>query len=163
VLFGLAATGVILRTIRRLVLFRRLKLDDAFVWFALLCLSAAAACFIHSLFILILEDAIPMEPDVIVPINSVSALLSSISIIDAFLCTIWTCTFAVKGSFLALFWNLIQGLSREINTYYWVVVGYTFVTWLFLVVEPFILCPHFGVDGGMLSASTLYIGQIDLQ
>lgn len=144
-LFGLAVSGVILRTIRRLTLFRRLQPDDIFVWFALLCLSAAAGCFFNNLYILILQDAALMDPNVVVPIT-IPAIISSLPITDAFVCTIWTCTFAVKASFLALFRPLIRGMSRNIITYYWVVVGCTFLTWLFLLVEPFIVCPHFGLD-----------------
>jgi len=153
VLFGTAAASVILRTVQRLALFHRLKLDDAFLWFALSCLGAATGIFLHNMFIIMIQEAIPMEPETIVPITEVSRLLSSISILDAFLCTIWTCTFAVKASFLALFWKLIQGISKSFNRYYWIVVGYTFVVWMFLIAEPFILCPHFGMDGGKYSVA----------
>ncbi|KUJ14098.1 uncharacterized protein LY89DRAFT_564565, partial [Mollisia scopiformis] len=139
-----AAFSVIARTIRRLVLFLRLKLDDAFVWFALICLGVACASYFEMIYTIILEEAIAMDPDVIVPINEIAAILSSITYIDIFLCTVWTCTFSVKASFLALFWHLIHGLSKQINTYYWVVVGSVLANWLFLVVEAFILCPEFG-------------------
>ncbi|KAF4634133.1 hypothetical protein G7Y89_g3982 [Cudoniella acicularis] len=147
VLFGIAASAVTSRIVRRILTLGRLKLDDAFLWLALLCLGAATGCLYKDLFIMMLEDAIPMDPNVVVPINELPRLFASISIIDAFLLTIWTCTFAVKASFLSLFWTLIQGISKRVNNYYWCVVGYTVTTWLFLIAEPFILCPHFGANG----------------
>ncbi|TVY93489.1 hypothetical protein LAWI1_G001486 [Lachnellula willkommii] len=135
--FGIAATTVILRTARRLIIFRRLELDDAFVWFGLLCLSAATGILFHNMSTIMLQEAIAMVPDVTVPISDVSKLINSISFLDAFLCSIWTCTFA----------KLIQGISKNLNRYYWLVVGYTFLAWVFLIVEPFILCPYFGIEG----------------
>jgi hypothetical protein len=148
VLFGTAAITVILRTIRRVYLFRQFKLDDAFVVFGFLCLSATTGVFFHSLDIIMLQEALAMEPTVIVPITSISRLLNSMTFLDVFLCTIWTCTFAIKGSFLALFRKLIQGVSKNLDRYYWFVVVYTFICWVFMVVEPFVLCPYFGTEGG---------------
>lgn len=95
-----------------------------------------------------LQEAIAMDPGIIVPITDVDQLIKSISFLDAFLCTIWTCTFAVKGSFLALFWGLIKGISKHLDRYYWFVVVYAFVAWGFLVSEAFVLCPYFGAEGG---------------
>ena len=67
--------------------------------------------------------------------------------IHAFLAFIWTTIFAVKFSFLAFFKKLIERVSK-IHTYYWIVVAITAVSWPFLVVEPFILCHHFGFEAG---------------
>jgi hypothetical protein len=160
VLYGTAAIAVILRTIRRLILFRKLKLDDAFVIFGLLCLSATTGVFFHSVEIIMLQEAIAMEPKAIVPITLVPRLLNSMTFLDVYLCTIWTCTFAVKASFLSLFRKLIQGVSKNLDRYYWFVVGYTFVIWVFLVVEPFVLCPYFGTEGGKCCSH--YPGEIPL-
>lgn len=66
---------------------------------------------------------------------------------------LWTAIFAVKFSFLAFFKQLVQSVNK-IVAYYWVVVGLTLVSWMFVVSEPFILCPYFGVESsesGILS------------
>jgi len=156
VLYGLAAALVIARTARRLIAVHRLELDDAFVWFALTCLSAATGIFLKKLSIIMLQEAMAMVPDVIVPITQVSQLISSINFLDAFLCTIWTCTFAIKGSFLVLFGKLIKGISKKLDLYFRFVIGYTILTWIFLVVEPFILCPYFGSAGGNVTIVPQY-------
>lgn len=51
----------------------------------------------------------------------------------------WTTIFAVKFSFLAFFKKLIDRMTK-IHTYYWIVVAVTLLSWLFMMVEPLIMC-----------------------
>jgi len=62
---------------------------------------------------------------------------------DIFLCLAWTSHFAIKFSFLAFFHTLVRDVSVRLSRFYWFVVGYTGIAWGFVIVEPFILCPHF--------------------
>ena len=142
-LFGLAALCVIGRIIARIYTRRRLFLDDCFLIFGLLCLSAGTGlvhAFCRTIFVV---EAVKMDPTIVVPLDQLQHLAQTYAILDSFLCVMWTTTFAVKFSFLALFRLLIRRVSKSITTYYWIVVAITIVTWIFLVGEPFILCPYF--------------------
>ena len=72
-------------------------------------------------------------------------LKSSYTYFYAFLALIWTTIFAVKLFFLAFFQRLIERVTK-IQKYYWMMIVITLISWIFLVVESFILCPHFGYD-----------------
>lgn len=146
VFFSIAAISVLLRTATRLWTRRRLYLDDVLLLWALICLSAATGIGYHILALNFLEEAIAVEPTVVVPISQLGNLMGSLAYTDAFLCLIWTCTFSVKFSFLALFRLLIKRVSKHLTRYFWFVVVYMVLTWMFLVVEPFILCPYQGLD-----------------
>jgi hypothetical protein len=65
-----------------------------------------------------------------------------------FLALIWTTTFAVKGCFLAFMRPLVWHISRRVNWYYWFIVIFSVISWAFVVADPFIICPYFGVDAG---------------
>lgn len=147
-LFGLAALTVIARTIIRIYTLHRLKLDDGLLIFALLCLSVATALFYYTLPTDMLEEAIAVDTSIIIPIDLLESLVTSVKYTDTFLCMIWTCTFSVKGSFLALFRLLISNVSPWLTRYYWTVVVYVLMTWMFMICELFILCPYFGLDQG---------------
>lgn len=69
--------------------------------------------------------------------------------VDSFVVLAWTAIFCAKFSFLALFRLLIVAVTGRIKTYFWFVVGSTALTWVFVVVEPFILCPYFNEQAGM--------------
>lgn len=112
----------------------------------LLCLGAGTGLvhvFCQTIFVV---EAIKMDPTVVIPLDQYNDISQTYAILDAFLCVMWTTTFAVKFSFLALFRLLIRRVSKPVTTYYWIVVAITTVTWIFLVAEPFILCPYFQPD-----------------
>lgn len=121
----------------------RLYLDDYLVIIALLCLCAGTGlvyAFCQSIFV---TQAVKGDPSIIIPPDEYDNLAHTFAILDSFLCVMWTSIFAVKLTFLALFRLLIRRVSEIITRYYWIVVATTIVTWMFLVVEPFILCPYF--------------------
>lgn len=95
-----------------------------------------------------LEEAISLDPTVIVPLDRLDDLLGSLPYLHSFLSVIWTCIFSVKASFLALFRLMIRNVSKPPTIYYWTVVVYMILAWMFIVSESFILCPHFGPDQG---------------
>lgn len=63
------------------------------------------------------------------------------ALVHAFLALSWTSIFAVKFSFLVFFRKLIDRVTK-IHTFYWMVVIITLLSWLFMVVEPLMLCHH---------------------
>lgn len=145
-IFGLAVLCVLSRIFARIYTRRRLFLDDCFLIIGLLCLGAGTGLihvFCQTIFVV---EAIKMDPTVVIPLDQYNEIPQTFAILDAFLCVMWTTTFAVKFSFLALFRLLIRRVSNSITTYYWIVVAITTVTWMFLVAEPFILCPYFRPD-----------------
>lgn len=57
----------------------------------------------------------------------------------------WTTIFAIKFSFLVFFRPLVRNLSRWLEIYYWFSLVFTGVSWVVLVIEPALLCPHVGI------------------
>ena len=140
--FSLAVLSVIGRMITRIYTRRRLDVDDCLLLFALLCLSACTGLvhvFCHQIFVV---EAMEVDFTFISPPDSDQNILAIRSILDSFVCIIWTTVFAVKFSFLALFRLLIRRLPKAITSYYWTTVGITVATWIFFVGEQFIFCPY---------------------
>lgn len=74
--------------------------------------------------------------------NQVKRLLKTpFAVFHAFMALSWTAIYAVKISFLVFFKKLITCVSK-IHTYYWIVGVITLLSWVFVVVEPFIICRH---------------------
>lgn len=60
----------------------------------------------------------------------------------------WTSVYMVKFAFLNFFYTLIQGLPKRITRLYWATVGISIICWIYTVLDPIIICPHFGADSG---------------
>lgn len=90
-------------------------------------------------------EAINTDPTVMFSLPEILELIYANKWFDIFIALMWTATFAIKASFLAFFRNLIRDVSRRLDRYYWFVCIVTAITWVLLVVEPIILCPHFGL------------------
>ncbi|KAI0867978.1 hypothetical protein GGS24DRAFT_507256 [Hypoxylon argillaceum] len=50
---------------------------------------------------------------------------------------------------------LVWHISRTVNWYYWFIVFFCILSWAFLVAEPFIICPYFGLDAAVCFSSTV--------
>lgn len=61
------------------------------------------------------------------------------AVLHALFAFTWTTIFAVKFSFLIFFKQLINHVTR-LHNYYWIVGIITSLSWLFMVVEPLVLC-----------------------
>lgn len=95
-----------------------------------------------------LSQALFLDPLIVVKVPApklIGAATLHLRYLYAYLILLWTATFAVKFSFLAFFRQLVRSVER-IQVYYWVVVGFTALTWMFVVAQPFILCHHFGAE-----------------
>lgn len=148
VFFCLAVIGVTGRIVTRIYTRRRLFLDDAFLVFGLACLCAATVLCYRSVRTLCLVEALQRYSDIIIPVDQIKPLLNAMAIGVSVLCLTWTTTFAVKFSFLTLFWHLIQRTSKWLNRYYWAVTGTCLISWMFVICAPFVLCHYFGADTG---------------
>lgn len=61
--------------------------------------------------------------------------------LHAFFALTWTAIYAVKISFLVFFKKLIKNVIK-IHTYYWIVGVITLISWIFVVLEPLVICQH---------------------
>lgn len=144
----LAVLAVAGRLAIRLYTRRRLFLDDVFVIFGLGCLCTATALSYRMTRTLPLGEALRRYSDIVIPAEQNQSLLSDMEYAASVFCLVWTTTFAVKFSFLVLFWQLLQRVSKWLTKYYWVVVGTCVISWLFVLSEPFVLCQYFGLSTG---------------
>ncbi|KAK4187179.1 hypothetical protein QBC35DRAFT_452600 [Podospora australis] len=145
--FGLALLSVVARVVIRLRTLKRLSLDDYLLFFAATSLTAATGLVYTICDRLYLSAALQKDPVLAFSINSVvlfDLLDHAAQQFHTFIILAWTATFFVKFSFLAFFRQLIW--KTRVQRYYWAVVGITIVSYLFLVAEPFILCPDFGIE-----------------
>ena len=144
--FVLALLSVLGRIVVRVYTRRRLFLDDAFLVWGLVCLCAAKVLSLRMLRTMFLVDAIQHYSDIVIPTDQARPLLRAMAVGAAYLGLTWTTMFAVKFSFLALYWHLIQRVSQWLIRYYWAVVGTCIVSWMFVICEPFLLCHYFGIN-----------------
>lgn len=142
---GLATLLCAFRFGLRLKLRHKLFIDDAFVLVGLLSLISATGVLYHYMESMFRLEAINLDPTVVFSLSEILQLIYANKWFDIYLALMWTATFAIKASFLAFFRNLIRDVSRRLERYWWFVVIFTIITWIFLVVEPIILCPHFGM------------------
>ncbi|KAF2477223.1 uncharacterized protein BDR25DRAFT_300235 [Lindgomyces ingoldianus] len=165
VFFALATLLTLSRCLLRLHLRRTIFLDDILVIFGACCLAVATGVLYYCVDDLFLLEAFTFDPLVAAtatPADTI-ALVSTTKWTYIFVDFTWTAIFAVKFSFLVFFKTLITGVSRRLNWYFWGVVGVTAVTWGFEFVEPFVYCPHFGMDAAVkCSGETQYIRHVTL-
>jgi hypothetical protein len=155
VLTGLALTCFVLRLSIRLIYQKALRLDDAFLILSVACLCAATGILYHICYFLYLHAATLFIPRLLpYLLTEFADLLLMQERVYPYLALIWTTTFGVKACFLAFMRPLVWHVSRAMNWYFWFIVGFTAVTWAFVVSEPFIICPYFGLEAGM---SILYL------
>jgi hypothetical protein len=146
--FGIAMVSVLGRVVMRLRAWRRLGLDDYFLFAGAGCLTAGTVLLYKMVDQLYLFGAIQRDVSIISQVNS-EELQDIIDHSAAKTMTIvaltWTTMFAVKFSFLAFFRQLVANVDR-IQYYYWGIVVFTVVAWVFFVGQAFILCPYFGAE-----------------
>lgn len=149
VLTGLALCCFVARVAVRLTYQKHLRLDDAFLILAAACLCAATGILYHVCYFLYLHSAALLVPQVLpYVLSDFDELLQLQKKVYPFLALIWTTTFAVKGCFLAFMRPLVWHITRTVNWYYWFIVIFCVISWAFVIVDPFIICPYFGLDAG---------------
>ncbi|KAK4183912.1 hypothetical protein QBC35DRAFT_541740 [Podospora australis] len=153
VFFSLAILTVVGRAVIRLKTRRTLALDDYLLFAGAAFLCGATGLLYSIVDTLYLAVAVQKDQSTIfllTPDQFTNLIENAVQENHAFLMVAWTATFLVKFSFLAFFKQLIWQVSG-IRIYYWTVVVITGLSWAFLVAEPFILCPYFGVDSSKLN------------
>ncbi|KAI1165532.1 hypothetical protein F5B18DRAFT_609990 [Nemania serpens] len=156
VLTGFALLCFVARISIRLKYQKQLRLDDAFLIIAAASLIAATGILYHICYFLYLHSAALLDPEVIpYVIVDFTQLLDLQKKVYPFLALSWTTTYAIKGCFLAFMRPLVWHISRGVNWYYWFIVGFCIISWAFVVAEPFIICPYFGVEAAQCFNSTV--------
>ncbi|KAI0503055.1 hypothetical protein F5B22DRAFT_652456 [Xylaria bambusicola] len=156
VLTGLALLCFVGRIVIRLKYQRQLCLDDAFLILAAAALVTATGILYHICYFLYLHSAALLDPEVLpYVVTDFNQLLNLQKKTYPYLALIWTTTYAVKACFLAFMRPLVWHISRGVNWYYWFTVTFSLVSWAFVVAEPFIICPYFGLDAMQCFNSTV--------
>ncbi|KUI70700.1 hypothetical protein VM1G_05906 [Cytospora mali] len=153
---GLALGCFVARMAIRLTYQKQLHLDDVFLILAAACLCAATGILYHICYFLYLHSAAVLAPQVLPEVLAhYNALIQLQKTVYPFLDLIWTTTFAVKGCFLTSMRPLVWHISRPLNWYYWSIVAFCIISWAFVVADPFIICPYFGMDAIQCFISTV--------
>lgn len=127
--------------------------EDWLVFFATICLIAETGCVYHLGPVLYITDAATTKPEVYNWILSDPGCLKRLTGFgpawsDAAFTLAWIAVFSVKFSFLALFYRMVRNVRRPLTIYYWVTVAATAIAGIVVILESFILCPHFGAAAG---------------
>lgn len=150
VLTGFAFVCFIARIAIRLIYQKSLRLDDLFLIISVASLAAATGIIYHICYFLYLHAATLFLPGLLpYLLSEFGELLLMQKRVYPYLALIWTATFGVKACFLAFMRPLVWHVSRAMNWYFWFIVGFTGITWAFMISEPFIICPYFGIEAGM--------------
>ena len=127
------------------------QLDDGCALLAAVCFIIAGGILLGCSQVLYAADAIAFDPLFVMTNLGFRNLENDVAVVYAVIALGWTAIFAIKFCFLCLFHHLVGRVSRGLVIYYWSVVTVSFLCWALLVCEPFILCPHFGLDSSKLN------------
>ena len=129
-----------------------LKLEDYLVVFATLCLiieTGLVYSFNHRLYVI---DAATTHLSVLAYVANDPAyanqLLQTGATLVAYFSLGWGAIFAIKFSFLTLFYRMLRNVNRKLMAYFWCTVAATAISGIVIILENFILCPKFGADAG---------------
>lgn len=150
-MLGVCYLAVAARIAIRIKLRRPLSLDDYLLLFGLACLSGAAGLAFRFTRIFFLIELLFTDHSIhyVFTIQDILDFNDGMTVYASFLTLSWTAIYAVNLSFLALFRHLISRLSKKITIYYWIVVGFTLLSWAYAMAEPFIFCPAPGLSSSM--------------
>lgn len=144
---GLALCCFLARMAIRLTYQKRLRLDDAFLILAATCLCIGTGILYHITYLLYMHAAVLLAPEVLGEVfANFGELRNAQKKVYPLLAMFWTTIFAVKGCFLVYMHPLVWHISRAVKWYYWFVVGSCMISWMVVIVDPFIICPYFGAD-----------------
>lgn len=68
----------------------------------------------------------------------------------AYITFLWTTIFMAKFCYFAFFHTLLLSMPRLWIRYYWTAIVFTAISWLYLIVQQLISCPHFGASASKL-------------
>lgn len=146
--YGISVVLIMVQLVIRIYTRRKLYIGDCVLLFGLACLSAATYLDFTRSRMVFLNNALRIRPKIVPTVSELMDLLNSMKFLHLYLALIWTTTFSVKLSFLIFFKQLIDRVSGRTTIFFWIVVAFTVVSWMFIVSEPFILCPYFDSKAG---------------
>jgi hypothetical protein len=151
----LAVTAIVASACRQLFRYRHedsLRLEDYLVLLAtalLIVETGLVYSFSHRLYVIDAATThLPVLSYVVKDPEFAQQLLETGATLVAYFTLGWAAIFAIKFSFLALFYRMLRNVSRKLRTYFWITVAATGVSGVVIILESFILCPKFGADAG---------------
>lgn len=149
----LAIAASVFRLVFRLRSEDSLKLEDYLVLFATICLiveTGLVYSFSRRLYVI---DAATTHLSVLAYVANdpgyANQLLETGSTLVAYFTLGWVAIFAIKFSFLTLFYRMLRNVNQKLRAYFWCTVAMTAISGVIIILENFILCPKFGADAGM--------------
>ncbi|KAF9734790.1 hypothetical protein PMIN06_000743 [Paraphaeosphaeria minitans] len=142
--FALATIALLGRIGVRLIIRRRLFLDDYILLFGYAALISATAViyrFCHLIYVL---NALKYERAVIPTLQDLQAIGHAQAINYSLLAAIWTAICSVKLCFLTALKSLIANVSIRVTVFYWFAVALSIVTWCLSWTIAWIICPYVG-------------------
>jgi len=139
--FGTAAVAV--RVFLHIRNRGKLFLDDYFVIFANACLLVETGALYYALDMIYVATVISHNPADIALFSRKQILRTFDGLLkwnNIYLSFAWTTNYAIKISFLAFFYTLIGNISRALSNYWLFALCFTIVSWLFNVLQNFIIC-----------------------
>ena len=143
-LFIIALVFVLVRTVIRFRYQKQFLLDDAFLYFGVICLCAAVGLLMQFSEAMYMSEALNMA-SVSYELDDLQLLSQFDKYSDVYLALTYTTLFSVKLSFLFFFRILVRRV-RKMAIYWWTVLAITIVAWpvsIVAAVAP--SCPVFGV------------------
>jgi hypothetical protein len=142
-LTGLGTVSVVLRTYLHIKNRGKLFLDDWLVIFANICLLVETGLLYHIIDMVYVETVVSTNPTDIVLFTRGQVMQMFTGMLkwnNIYLPFAWTTNYAIKLSFLALFDVLISNVTRGLRIYWWFALCFTIASWLFVMLNNFILC-----------------------
>ncbi|KAF2745590.1 hypothetical protein M011DRAFT_495446 [Sporormia fimetaria CBS 119925] len=142
---AIASVSCILRLAHRLKTRRKLFADDVFVLFATILLLVVTGLIRHVSGDMFLAEGVNRDASVVVTLDELESLVTLTKWLSAAEVLIWTTIFAIKASFLVFFRPLVRDVSQHLRMYHFITSVATVVAWLFVIIEPSVLCPYPGL------------------
>lgn len=149
-MFGISIVAAATRICLRLRSLQRLYLDDFFLIFACICLTAATALLYHGASAIYFVEQLTFEPAEAIASGAISSeeLPQELLLFGrtnwSYLTLTWGGIFSVKFAFLSFFRPLVNRLPRT-HMYWRVVVVITALVFVFAVCDTFITCTKLGL------------------
>ncbi|KAH8702825.1 hypothetical protein GQ44DRAFT_831736 [Phaeosphaeriaceae sp. PMI808] len=144
--FTLATLALLGRVGVRLIIRRRLFLDDYILLFGYAALCSATAVIYRFLHLIYVLNALKYDKTVVPTLRDLEAIGQAQAINYSLLAVIWTAICCVKFCFLATLKVLIANVSVRVIAFYWFAVAISVVTWCLSWTIAFIICPYVGMD-----------------
>ena len=151
--FGIAIVAAISRTLIRVYKFRRIYVDDYFLFLAVAALIGAVGLFYASVSELYMLEGI-VTGKVLPPSNPFQRAVDTATYATTALVVGWTAIFAVKFSFLFYFRTLIKRM-HNLTVWWWCVFVVCVPVAFTNIFGTFIVCPYVGVALGMTSSKAI--------